>query len=169
MRPTPSSPLPTHSKAHVVHRAPSGWGWETYRSTSDQLLVDYGIYTQAINYPTVPVGTERLRITPGPLHTPAMVEHLVSSLSSVWDRNAVRSRQKSARARSHGRDRQLTLTVARPFCRVSVQLPRVYGPVLTEVKPRATVGHAGHVGRVGHVGPDVAHGREAMPLPAAAA
>jgi 5-aminolevulinate synthase len=56
---------------------------------SDILLDRYGIYVQPINYPTVPVKTERLRITPGPLHTDEDIDHLVRSLNELWSQCAL--------------------------------------------------------------------------------
>ena len=56
---------------------------------SDLLLDEYGVYVQPINYPTVPKKTERLRITPTPLHTDADIDALVHALSSLWSRCAL--------------------------------------------------------------------------------
>jgi 5-aminolevulinate synthase len=59
------------------------------RMISDILMADWGIYVQPINYPTVPKGTERLRITPGPHHSDADIDRLIAALTTLWSRCAI--------------------------------------------------------------------------------
>ena len=75
----PVIPNPSHIVPILVGNA------ELARLASDMLLDEWGIYVQAINYPTVPVGQERLRVTPTPGHGREYREHLVEALGGVWN------------------------------------------------------------------------------------
>ena len=55
------------------------------REASTLLLERFGVYVQPINYPTVPCGTERLRITPTPFHSDQLIKSLANALWGVWD------------------------------------------------------------------------------------
>ena len=82
-RSIPHMPNPSHIVPVMVGDA------KKCKWISDILLENYGIYVQPINYPTVPVKTERLRITPNPSHTNADIDHLAGALCDLWSQCAL--------------------------------------------------------------------------------
>ena len=75
----PVLPTETHIVPLLVGDA------ETCKAAADRLLTLHGLYIQPINYPTVPRGTERLRITPSPFHDDEAIAHLTAALVETWD------------------------------------------------------------------------------------
>lgn len=74
----PIVPNPSHIVPVLIGSA------EIAKQVSDELLSRFHIYVQSINYPTVPKGEERLRITPTPGHSEEMMEFLVRALETIW-------------------------------------------------------------------------------------
>ena len=87
----PVMPNPSHIIPVLVGNA------EVAKQASDLLLRDHGIYVQAINYPTVPVGEERLRFTPTPGHVEKYQTELVRALDAVWTELGIKRTEDWAR------------------------------------------------------------------------
>ena len=96
-----ASPAPSHIVPVFVGEA------ELCRQVARRLLAEHNLYATPINYPTVPRGTERLRLCATPFHTDAMIAELIGALQAVLPRagdaagGGIAARRGRAAARSH--------------------------------------------------------------------